>query len=369
MKVSVEKTPLARAVAAASSVVGARTTLPVLSCLLLRFDKKEFLVRATDLDVWVDVAAPHAGGGGEGAVAVPARTFGEVVRALPAEACQVEIGGDSDVTLTSGSAVFKVRGMSAGDFPARPDVGSDGVTFSLPQADLAAMLQRSAFAASKDESRYFLQGVLFRVDGKSLTLVATDGRRLAKVSRKLPLKGADVSAIVPSKTVTLLSRVLGADGEVEVTLEPRQALFSVDGVSVLSRLVEGTFPNYEQVIPRANPRVVRAERRELAEALARVALLTSDKAAAVKLELGPGRLRLSAASAEGEAREELPVSYEGDELTVAFNPGFLIDFLRSTEAEEVEVKLNDPLSPGLMEPVSEKEDQFDHLYVVMPIKI
>jgi len=369
MKVALEKTPLARAIAAASSVVAARTTLPVLSCFLLRFDKKNFLLRATDLDLWVDVSATHGGADGECAVAIPAKTFGDVVRALPAEACHLDVGGDADVTLASGSAVFKVRGMAPSDFPARPEPGKEGVAFSLPQAELRAMLHRTAFAVSRDESRYFLQGVLFRVDGKNLTLVATDGRRLSKVARKLPLKGADASAIVPSKTVAILEKVLGDEGEVEISLEGRQASFSVDGISILSRLIEGAFPNYEQVIPKSNQRVVRADRRELAESLTRVALMTSDKTAAVRVKLAAGRLELSAASAEGEAREELPVTYEGEDLTVAFNPGFVVDFLRATDAAEVEIKLNDPLSPGLMEPVTEGAAQMEHLYVVMPIKI
>jgi len=369
MKVTLEKTPLARAIAAVSSVVAARTTLPVLSCFLLSFDKKSFLLRATDLDLWVDVSGVHGGADGECAVALPAKTFGDVVRALPAEACWLEVGGDADVTLSSGSAVFKVRGMVASDFPARPETGGEGVSFSLPQAELKAMLRRTAFAASRDESRYFLQGVLFRADGKSLTLVATDGRRLSKTSRKLSIKGADISAIVPSKTVAILEKVLGDEGEIEISLEPRQASFRVDGINILSRLVEGNFPNYEQVIPKSNQRVMRADRRELAEALARVALMTSDKSAAVRVKLTAGRLELSAASAEGEAREELPVGYEGEDLTVAFNPGFVVEFLRATDAEEIDVKLNDPLSPGLMEPVVEGKAQMEHLYVVMPIKI
>lgn len=365
MNVKCPKTKLLRGIHTVQNVVAGRTTLPVLSNILLEADKKGLRLAATDLNITM-LASVECEVSAAGAAAVHAKRIGDIVRELPDGDVEMEVDKDWSVTISSSTSVFKLRGIPKDDFPAVAQPAG-GAQIELPSSMLSEMIRKTVFAASHDESRHVLNGLYVKVGDGMITMVATDGRRLTLYSRPAEVEGEVREMIIPAKAILELSRVLSDEGTVGLSLMDNQVGFTIDGVYMSCRLIEGTFPNYEQVLPKSNDKVVTLDKAELAQAVRRMSLVTDEKSNSVKFEVSPKQMILTAGAADvGEGREQIGLAYDGDPVTIAFNPTFLLDFLKNEEADEVTMELGDSVSPGLFRPAEGGAGEY--MYVVMPIK-
>jgi DNA polymerase-3 subunit beta len=357
------------------NVVGSRATMPILSNVLLVAENGGLSLATTNLDLGIrcrikaEVSQP-------GALTLPVRKLAEIVKALPNLEVSVESTPGHQAKISSGGSLFRVMGIGKEEFPQLPTF-ADKHKFSLPQADLARMLRSVAYAQSSDENRYILNGVYFNFADGKLSLVATDGRRLALISHEVAVTEANAgSLILPAKTVAELSRILGQGANLQITFNDRQAAFEiemgeaatgnglVDNIYLVSKIVEGNYPNYRQVIPKETEHRVKIERELLAECVQRAALVTSDKNNSVRLKATKNLLEISAQSPEfGESHETMAIAYAGGEVQIAFNPQFLLDPLRALSHDEVFFEFKDELSPGIIKTL----DSF--LCVIMPLRL
>ena len=367
MKLSITKDQFTQGLQAVQNVVGARTTLPILSNVLLQAEDNWVRLTATDLDVTVSCRV-EAKVVKKGASTLPAKRLFNIVREAANAEIEVEVDERNVCTLRSGPSVFKLNGLPAEDFPPLTNF-DDKKPILLPQDKLKAMLRRTAFAASTDETRYVLNGLFFSLKDHKVTTVATDGRRLALTDEEADIDAAaHTEFIVPTKAVTELSRLLQEQGTVELRHTENQAAFALldekgTGVLVMTKLVEGSYPNYQQVIPRECKERVAMVREEFLQALRRAEIMTSDKANSVKLSFSRNQLAITANTPEiGEAHETLSINYKGADLAVAFNPAFLVEALRALEQDEVFFELTDELSPGVL------KINGPFLYVIMPMR-
>jgi DNA polymerase-3 subunit beta len=362
---------LAKLLQAAQGVVERKSTMRILECVLIEAGGEEVQVVATDLDVGTRLRAA-AEVKEAGAICLPARKLHEIVRLLPADAVEVREREGGRVDLKCGRSSFRLPGLAREEYPALPQVGEEAAA-RLPRATLGGMIDKVAFAITTDDSRYALNGCLLSVAKGRLRLVASDGHRLACVTRAL--EGAQdparpIEAIVPKKTIGELARMCGEEEaeEVEVALANNQVLFRCGGRELISRLVEGQFPNYEKVIPKENTNVVEIETARFGDALRRVSLLSSEHSRAVRLALAPDRLELSASSPEqGEASEVLEVPYRGEGVRIGFNSRYLLDFVAAAGSDRVSLALRDKDTQGLLEPAGEAGAEYR--YVVMPMRL
>lgn len=344
-------------------VVSSRTTLPILSNVLLVAKDGRLKFTTTDLDVGI-TGSVEAQVDKDGATTLPAKRLLSIVRELPASEVEVSVDAKNHASIRSGPSFFKIIGLGETEFPPLPDF-ANAKEFRIPHAVLRDGLRKTAYAISTDETRYVLNGIFasFR-DGK-LTLVATDGRRLAMVDSDLEFPAShETDVIIPTKAVQELQRLLGDSGEVVLKLSESQISFAVGDSLLCSKLIEGNYPNYRQVIPGdSNERVI-FSREGLLETVRRVSLLSSDKSNSVKLVFSENRVEVTANSPDvGEAQETIDVVYQGPPMQIAFNPEFLMAPLRNLESEQVYLDLIDEMSPGVLR----IEGTF--LYVLMPMRV
>jgi DNA polymerase-3 subunit beta len=374
MKLSIEKNELQRGLARIQSIVEKRNTMPILANVHLEaFDRKGdagLELAATDLEVGLRSSHP-ADVSKVGSVTASAKKLYEIVRELPEEPVHLEASPDAYLSIRCARADFTLAGNSAEEYPTLPTPVL-GRTASVQAVVLAQMIDRTMYAASADETRYNLNGVHveYLPDTGKLRMVATDGHRLAYVDRPLGVEFEALTngVIIPRKGLSELKRLVDEEDaeEVEIGFEGSNGLARKQGVTLVMRLIEGEFPNYRQVIPRHTTQHLTIASDVLSQALRRVALLSSERSRAVKLELRPGLLRLSSNNPDlGEAHEELDVDYSGDELAIAFNARYLMDCLAATAAKEVRLGLQDALSPAQLVPT----DDEDTLAVVMPMRV
>lgn len=344
------------------NVVTNRTTLPILGNALIQASEGKLVISTTDLDTGVR-ATVEAEVTKPGATTLPARKLASIIKELPAAEVDIEVDSKQNATITSGASFFRIMGLPEEDFPAFPKP-EGAKLFKMKQSAFRDMLKRSSYAISTDESRYVLNGVLLCFKDNKLTMVATDGRRLALVDQELEFpKSSEAEVILPSKAVTELQRILKGDEEMTITLSDTQIAFDLGAVYLVSKLIEGNYPNYQQVIPAEAQVKVKIPREQLLEAVHRVALVSSEKSNSVKLSFTKDKLDITANTPEvGEAKETLPVQYGADDLTIAFNPMFLMDPLRNIEVEDISFDFIDELSPGVI-----KYDN-SFLYVIMPMR-
>lgn len=363
MKFNVSKDKLLDGLQTVQNIVSTRTTLPILSNVLIRAEDGMLRFTTNDLDVGMScsIEAKVEKGGG---TTLPARRLASIVKELPAADVEVEVDGKNTASIRCGQSFFKMMGLAEEEFPALPKL-ADAKVFTLRQKDLKDALRKTAFAISTDETRYVLNGILFSFKEGKLTMVATDGRRLALVDLELEFpRGQEVDVIVPSKCVTELQRLLGDEGEMKMNVGENQVGFDVNGKVLVSKLIEGNYPNYKQVIPAEAKERVTIERELLLTAVRRVSLLSSDKSNSVKLIFTKNNLEITANTPEvGEAHESLAVNFKGKEMSIAFNPGFLQDPLRNLTDDEVHIDLIDEMSPGVIKIGT------PFLYVLMPMRI
>jgi len=363
MKQSVSKEKLLEGLQTVQNVVSTRTTLPILSNVLLETEDGQLRLTTTDLDVGMR-GSIEAGIEKPGAATLPARRLFTIVRELPSAEVHLEIDSKSIASIRCGPSFFKIMGLPQEEFPPLPKF-EGAKTFTLRQKDLKDGLRKTAYAISTDETRYVLNGILFSFKDNKLTLVATDGRRLALVDVELEFpRSHEVDIILPTKAVTELARLVTEEGDVKMSVSENQVAFEVNGTLLVSKLIEGNYPNYRQVIPpEAKERIV-LERESFLNTVHRVSLLSSEKSNSVKLVFTKNNIDIIANTPEvGEARESLPVNYKGREFSIAFNPEFLMAPLRNLPNEEVFLDLIDEMSPGVI------KVQSPFLYVLMPMRI
>lgn len=375
MKFKINRDHFATGLQQVLNVVGTRATMPILSNVLIKAEGKQLSLTTTNLDLGIRCRI-QADVEVEGAITLPVRKLATIIRALPNTDVLVEASGSGQAKITSGGSNFRIMGIGEEDFPPLPSFADQHV-FHLSQAELGNMLKSVSYAQSKDENRYILNGVYFIFEDNALNLVATDGRRLALTSREIEVaENNGGSLILPAKTVDELERLLGQGEDVKITFNDRQVAFTIhisdnsekggliDSIYLVSKIVEGNYPNYKQVIPKETENRVKVERELMAECVQRAALVTSDKNNSVKLKLGHNVLEISGQSAEyGESHESMAIAYEGPEVTVAFNPAFLLDPLKALTKDEVYFEFKDELSPGVFKTLE------SFLCVIMPLRL
>ncbi len=362
MKLTVKKENMLTALQKVNGVVGTRTTLPILSNALIQAEKGKLWFTGTDLEVTVRCGI-EADVSKTGSTTLHARRLFSIIRELPAEDIVIEVSEKDVAAITCGPAFFKVVGLAGEEFPPLPKFDAS-YTYSIDQGVFKEMLQKTSYAASTDETRYILNGSLLSFKGDKLTVVATDGRRLALVETEVEFpKEAEIDLIVPTKAVNELLHSLGESGPLKIQTTKNQVAFEFGDVLLISKLIEGTYPNFRQVIPSQTEERVAVERESLLTSLRRVALLTSDRSSSVKLTFGNNQLEISAVTPDvGEARESVPIKYTGKEITIAFNPEFMMDPLRNLTSDEIAIELTDGLSPGLI------KCDIPFIYVIMPMR-
>jgi DNA polymerase-3 subunit beta len=374
MKLSIAKTELQRGLARIQAIVEKRNTMPILANVYLAAagDKETGTLELAATDLEVGVRSSHeATVDRAGSVTVSARKLYEIVRELPEEPVRVEVSENAYLSIHCARADFTLAGNLSEEYPTLPAAAPGRMTI-VQAVVLAEMIERTIYAASADETRYNLNGVYFErlAESGKLRMVATDGHRLAYVDRNLgaPFEGLEEGVIIPRKALIELKRLVDEEDadEVEIGFEGNNGLVQKQGVTLVMRLIEGEFPNYRQVIPQKLTHQLVLPVEPLRQVLRRVALLSSERSRAVKLQLTPGLLRVSSNNPDlGEAQEDLDVDYAGDELEIAFNARYLLDSLGVLTAKEVKLSLQDELSPTQLVPT----DDEDTLAVVMPMRV
>ena len=366
MKFSIPKAGLQHLLQVVSSAVPTKSTLPILSNVLVEAKDDGITLVSTDLDLSIRTRG-DADVGAAGSITVPAKRMAEIVRELPDADVKVAVTG-TKVKLTCGNGSFTILGLDPEDYPQLPQIDAEKMV-SLPTDVLKRGVSRTAYAVSTDETRQMLTGVLLQIKSGEMRLVATDGHRLAKCAFKGSFKAIDRDLIVPPKALNQVVRLAEGQDTVNLTVSKNFAVFEVGTTTVYSRLIDGNFPNYEQVIPKESPRKVKMPREELVGALRRISVLSDNVTRQIKLGLKPERVELSVSTADvGEGKESLGVEYTGDELAVGYNAAYLLEALRTIPTDSVELRLNTPTSPGIFVP-AEQEDGEDQLCLVMPLRL
>ena len=350
-----------------SGIVEKRHTLPILSNVLLEKQGDVLTLLATDIEIQITTKAGATQGGEDTAITVAARKFQDILRALPADADVQLILDDKRLTLKAGKSRFQLQTLAAADYPRMQINQGDSVRFTLPQRAFKHQLAQVAYAMAAQDIRYYLNGLLLIADGDILRLVATDGHRLALAATELDAGVARTEMILPRKTVLELSRQLAdSDESVEIIVTGNQACFRFGPIELISKLIDGKFPDYERVVPQGNPKLVKANRQRLLTGLQRAAILTNEKFRGLRLVLEPGLLKIISSNAEQEeAQEELEVDYSGEPLEIGFNVSYLLDVLNNLSVDEVHIHLNEPMSSALF--TLENDAHFKA--VVMPMRI
>lgn len=346
-------------------IVERRTTIPVLSHLLLRATADTLHIAATDLDVSLTSSVP-AEVRREGGIAVQAKKFVEIIRSLVGEEVKLVLDDSNALTVTAGSSRFKIHGLAPQDFPSLPDVGSQKAV-EMPFQTLRRMIGRVIFAVSTEESRFQLNGALVKLKPKAVEIVATDGHRLALVEDAVDGVKEAEGVLVPRKALQELQRFEG-DGNVAYRRGEHHLSFRIGRRELICRILEGTFPDYERVIAKDNDRKVVFDRLGLQAAVQRVAILTGDRARAVRFQLSPGKLTVSAANPDlGEASEEIACDYAGAEFKLGINPDYMGQFLSATDTEKVRLELKDENTQCVGFPVDGDDQRY--LCVIMPMRV
>jgi DNA polymerase III subunit beta len=368
VKLSVMQENLARGLQVVSRAVSGRSTLPVLANVLLKTEDAGLKLTATNLEIGITAWVPGRIDG-EGTLTVPARLLTDVVNGLPAgERVDLEADGTA-LRIKAGRFQTHLRGIDAEEFPVIPSPGERPTT-RVSQGALRKALSEVTFAAATDEARPILTGVLTRLSGDRVTLAAADNYRIAVKSLPILDPVEDTSLVVPARSYTELMRVLNdSDDPVEIMLasSKSQILFHLEGVDLVSRLIDGQFPNYQQVLPTSHATRAVADRDELLKAVRLSALIASSAANVVKLSLvaeGPGSITIAAAADVGDATGEVEAAVEGDAVQIAFNARYLQEALQNVDADQLALEFSGPLSPGVLRPTSDE----DYVHVIMPVR-
>lgn len=355
------------ALQAVAGIVERRHTLPILANVLIRKEGSQVELTTSDLEIQVRTTAELDGDSGSFATTVGARKLIDILRSMPADQTVSLSANQNKLTLQGGKSRFTLQTLPSDDFPLVQEAADFGPMFSVPQKTLKALINQVHFAMAVHDIRYYLNGILFVAEGKSLTLVATDGHRLALAQATLDVEIPKQEVILPRKTVLELQRLLkDEDTAIEMRFAGNQAKFVFSGMEFVTKLVEGKFPDYNRVIPKNHKNAVTLGRAPLLASLQRAAILTSEKFKGVRVNIEPGTLRIASSNAEQEeAKEELEIDYDGDTIEIGFNVTYLIDALTNMSQEMVKIELQDTNSSALIT----VPEQAGFKYVVMPMRI
>lgn len=369
MRFTITRQNLHNALASVSASVPSKTTLPVLSNILLQTDDEGVWITGTDLDVTVRVYVP-AEVGEAGNLTAPGRKLQEITRELPEHPVEVTAQGDQ-IELQCGRSHFKLNGLSAEEFPSLPSVGFDeGWTVKGDQ--LHRLIQYTSFAVSTEESRPILNGVLWELRSGRMRMVATNGHRLARMTLPVDAETTNnTDLIVPPAALQQVQRLFRDDDEIVVAKSGNHLGFRTDGTEVYTRLIEGTYPNYEQVIPKDNDRHAVVDRRALESAVRRMAVIASDQTHRIRLLFESKCASLNVLTPDlGEGHDELEVVYQGESLEIGFNANYLLEVLRYMPTDEIRLTFKAPERAATLEPVTnEGEEAVDYLCLVMPLRL
>lgn len=370
MKIRIQRQDLLDAVNKVKSVVSAKSALPILSHILMETQDSAVRLSATDLKVSIEctvdctVDTP-------GALTISSQRLASILSELPDAEIELDLDPKTNtIRLTCGKIETKLFSMSPDEFP--PIRNFEGVEpLVLPQSLLKNIFRRTSFAICTDQARYNLTGLLMEIADGKLTAVATDGRRMSLYTEAEGIpSGIDIKVIVPGKMIHELERLLDTENDIEVQITENQAAFRFDNMRLVTALIEGTFPNYDMVVPKKHDKEALVNTEQFTEAMRRTRTMTNDKFNSVRFMLSGDKVTLRVVTPEvGEYEEELPIEYQGDDIEIAFNPDFVLDVLRQVDSEQTQFVLKDAMSPGVLKPARENPAADAYINVVMPIRI
>ena len=365
MEIQVQKNAFLKAISTVGGVASSKTnTLPILENLFIETQSDNTLsLIGTDLEIGI-ATKTTAKVIKEGSITIPSKKLHDIVRELPEGEIEISVAKNNAVNIKSGKVYFKIMGLPKDDYPKLPEFSPEA-GIEIDQALVREGLTLTSFAISRDETRYVLNGVLLAIKDNKIQFVATDGRRLAFIEKETTQKTAQkIEMILPTKAIQELLKILTWEGTLRVIPLQNQTVFYFGDTYLITRIIEGHFPNYEQVIPKEEKTLTSANREEFLQAVKRTALLTSTESPAVKLDFIKGKILISSRSPNlGEAKEELAAETKGDEVAIGFNPNYLIDVLKNLDIEKVSFSLTDPDKPGLV------RGKDGYLYVIMPMQL
>ena len=366
MRFTITREKLQEGLAAVTPAVPSKTTLPVLADLLIQTTDKGIRISGTDLDIAVSTEVT-ADVEAVGAITIPARKLSEIARELPAAPVRISATGDQRVTLECGRSKFKLLGLPKSEFPSFPAINFDKA-LKIPSGDLQKLIGHTAFAASTEESRPILNGVLWELRPDAMRMVATNGHRLAKMV--VPVSGAKkADLIIPPKALEQIRRLFAAEEELEVAQGENHLGFRSPFTSVYTRLIEGQYPSYDQVIPKDNDKVATLDRAALVGALKRMSVVASDQTHRIRLSFNTGMLKFSVSTPDlGEAQDEMPIRYDGDPMDIGFNAAYLLEILRYMPTDEVRMTFRAPERASTLEPDG-WSDPAKYLCLLMPLRL
>jgi len=362
MNLKTHKDVLLNAIQTVQNVVTGKAVLPILSNILIEAQQGRLKLTATDLDIGISCVIPVETQE-SGTITIPAKRFADIIKELPGEDVSIVTKKNNLMLIETKSCQFRIMGTGPEEFPKLPEF-KDKEIIKIDQSVLKEMLRLTSFAVSMDESRYILNGILFKISKNTLELVATDGKRLAITEQKIKQDlDKNIQIIVPLKTIQELNRSLKDGGDLILILGNNQILFELEHVVIISRLIEGEFPDYHQVIPPASENKIKINREEFFLAVKRAALLSTPDYQAIKLEVFKNKLVVSKSTPDvGESREEVTMSYNGKEMVIGFNPNYIVDCLKNLGEETVEFELTDTEKPGVL--------RLDgYIYIVLPMRL
>ena len=368
MRFTISREKLQEGLGAVAASIPAKTTLPVLANILLETTERGIRLSGTDLDIAVstevaaDVETP-------GAITIPAKKLQEIARELPPSPVKMAASGEQRVTLECGRSRFKLLGLPKDEFPAFPAVKFEE-SWRIKSGDLQKLIQHTSFAVSTEESRPILNGVLWELRPERMRMVATNGHRLARMELPIASTGAATGdLIVPPKALEQIRRLFPAEEELEIARGDNHLGFRSPFTAVYTRLIEGPYPNYEQVIPKDNDKHAIADKASLTSALKRMSVIASDQTHRIRLSFNAGMLKFSVQTPDlGEAADELPIRYDGDQLDIGFNASYLLEILRYMPTEEVRLTFKAPERAATLEPEG-WSDPAKYLALVMPLRL
>lgn len=363
MQIDVSRNVLLKGITTVQNAISIRSALPILSNILLDISKNNLSIVGTDLDIGIIVTIP-VNMTTPGSITVPAKRFIDIIKELPDANVLISVKKNNMAHIICENTQFKIMGIPKDEFPKLPEL-KDGDMVKISQALFKSMLSMTSFAMSGDETRYILNGVYMMIQKNFLRMVATDGRRLALIEREIGLeKNIEKNLIIPAKTIQELIRNLKEDGDIQISFGENQALFNLGDTVIISRLIEGEFPNYERVIPEEAKNKVIVDREKLLLAVKRISLFTTQDSQAVRIDIEKDKMVVSKHSPDiGEATEEIAVNYDGSPLSIGFNPNYIMDVLKNLNDRVIEFELHDPEKPGV---IRTKEK---YIYVILPMQL
>lgn len=368
MRFTISREKLQEGLAAVSASIPAKTTLPVLANILIETTEKGIRLSGTDLDIAVSTEV-SADVESMGAITIPAKKLSEIARELPPSTVKIAAAGEQRITLDCGRSHFKILGLPKDEFPTFPAIRFNE-SWRIRSGDLQKLISHTSFAVSTEESRPILNGVLWELKPESMRMVATNGHRLAKMEAPIKASGApSADLIVPPKALEQIRRLFPADEELEIARGDNHLGFRSPFTSVYTRLIEGPYPNYDQVIPKDNDRVAVADKIALTSALKRMSVIASDQTHRIRLSFNSGLLKFSVQTPDlGEANDELAVRYTGDQLDIGFNASYLLEILRYMPTDEVRLTFKASERAATIEPEG-WSDAATYLCLVMPLRL